>query len=115
MLLSGLEGRQSVVAVLLSKLSPLIGLMWFVICIDFQFIGFDLVCGTVIPVFLFSQQPVRCFGLLKISTVHLQNSLPDEKIVIFVVSTTGQGDVPDSMKVTRAFFWKLMMVGQKYM
>ncbi|WOK95727.1 NADPH-dependent diflavin oxidoreductase 1 [Canna indica] len=31
--------------------------------------------------------------------------LPDEKVVIFVVSTTGQGDIPDSMKV----FWKSLL------
>lgn len=28
-----------------------------------------------------------------------QISLPNEEIVVFVVSTTGQGDIPDSMKV----------------
>lgn len=28
-----------------------------------------------------------------------QISLPNEEIVVFVVSTTGQGDTPDSMKV----------------
>ncbi|THU69024.1 hypothetical protein C4D60_Mb08t09990 [Musa balbisiana] len=31
--------------------------------------------------------------------------LPDEEIVIFVVSTTGQGDIPDSMKV----FWRFLL------
>lgn len=29
-----------------------------------------------------------------------QSLLPQEEAVIFVVSTTGQGDTPDSMKVT---------------
>ncbi|KAG6489958.1 hypothetical protein ZIOFF_051240 [Zingiber officinale] len=33
------------------------------------------------------------------------NFLPDENIAVFVVSTTGQGDVPDSMKV----FWKFLL------
>ncbi|VFQ83550.1 unnamed protein product [Cuscuta campestris] len=32
-------------------------------------------------------------------------SLPNEEIVIFVVSTTGQGDTPDSMKV----FWRFLL------
>lgn len=32
-------------------------------------------------------------------------SLPDQEIVIFVVSTTGQGDNPDSIKV----FWKFLL------
>lgn len=31
--------------------------------------------------------------------------LPDERIVIFVVSTTGQGDTPDTMKV----FWRYLL------
>ncbi|CAL9759323.1 unnamed protein product, partial [Musa acuminata subsp. burmannicoides] len=31
--------------------------------------------------------------------------LPDQEIVIFVVSTTGQGDIPDSMKV----FWRFLL------
>ncbi|KAL6952350.1 multidrug-resistance type transporter [Sarracenia purpurea var. burkii] len=30
-------------------------------------------------------------------------SLPNEKIVVFVVSTTGQGDTPDSLKVVCLF------------
>ena len=30
----------------------------------------------------------------------VQSLLPQEQAVIFVVSTTGQGDTPDSMKVT---------------
>lgn len=33
-----------------------------------------------------------------------QKSLPKENIVIFVVSTTGQGDTPDCMKVSLDFF-----------
>ncbi|KAJ8567480.1 hypothetical protein K7X08_019688 [Anisodus acutangulus] len=33
------------------------------------------------------------------------SSLPDQEIVIFVVSTTGQGDNPDSIKV----FWKFLL------
>ncbi|CAI0448217.1 unnamed protein product [Linum tenue] len=33
------------------------------------------------------------------------NSLTLEKTVIFVVSTTGQGDAPDAMKV----FWKYLL------
>ncbi|XP_042520893.1 NADPH-dependent diflavin oxidoreductase 1 isoform X1 [Macadamia integrifolia] len=33
------------------------------------------------------------------------NCLPDEDIVIFIVSTTGQGDNPDSMKV----FWRYLL------
>ncbi|XP_031105689.1 NADPH-dependent diflavin oxidoreductase 1-like isoform X1 [Ipomoea triloba] len=32
-------------------------------------------------------------------------SLPNEEIVVFVVSTTGQGDTPDSMKV----FWRFLL------
>lgn len=35
-----------------------------------------------------------------------QNSLPKEEAVIFVVSTTGQGDPPDSMKVK----WKYLLL-----
>ncbi|KMZ73527.1 hypothetical protein ZOSMA_146G00010 [Zostera marina] len=33
------------------------------------------------------------------------NRLPNENCIIFVVSTTGQGDIPDSMKV----FWKFLL------
>lgn len=33
------------------------------------------------------------------------SSLPDQRTVIFVVSTTGQGDTPDSMKI----FWKFLL------
>ncbi|GMH04303.1 hypothetical protein Nepgr_006142 [Nepenthes gracilis] len=33
------------------------------------------------------------------------SSLPNERIVVFVVSTTGQGDTPDSMKV----FWRYLL------
>lgn len=37
---------------------------------------------------------------LKFLLAMLQSLLPQEEAVIFVVSTTGQGDAPDSMKVT---------------
>ncbi|GMP28421.1 hypothetical protein CsSME_00003971 [Camellia sinensis var. sinensis] len=33
------------------------------------------------------------------------SSLPNKKTVVFVVSTTGQGDAPDSMKM----FWKKLL------
>lgn len=35
----------------------------------------------------------------------LQSLLPQEEAVIFVVSTTGQGDAPDSMKVALKGFY----------
>ena len=35
--------------------------------------------------------------------VCLQSLLPQEEAVVFVVSTTGQGDTPDSMKVNASF------------
>lgn len=34
-----------------------------------------------------------------------QSTLPDEKIIVFVVSTTGQGDPPDSLKVCCFLAW----------
>lgn len=33
----------------------------------------------------------------------VQSLLPQEEAVIFVVSTTGQGDTPDAMKVAASF------------
>ncbi|KAF9605146.1 hypothetical protein IFM89_014137 [Coptis chinensis] len=35
----------------------------------------------------------------------MQTTLPNEEAVVFVVSTTGQGDIPDSMKV----FWRFLL------
>lgn len=37
--------------------------------------------------------------LIIICLLNLQRNLPDERTVIFVVSTTGHGDSPDSIKV----------------
>lgn len=34
-----------------------------------------------------------------------KSNLPEERLVVFVASTTGQGDVPDNMKA----FWRLLL------
>ena len=46
-------------------------------------------------IFLLFRVESFCYNLL---VTVLQSSFPEEDTVIFVVSTTGQGDTPDSMK-----------------
>ncbi|XP_022756083.1 NADPH-dependent diflavin oxidoreductase 1 isoform X2 [Durio zibethinus] len=46
-----------------------------------------------------------CLVLIHSTDEYDASSLPEEDAVIFVVSTTGQGDTPDSMKV----FWRFLL------
>ncbi|XVE59777.1 hypothetical protein DITRI_Ditri05aG0074300 [Diplodiscus trichospermus] len=46
-----------------------------------------------------------CLALIRSTDEYDASSLPEEDTVVFVVSTTGQGDTPDSMKV----FWRFLL------
>lgn len=53
---------------------------------------------------------LECISYWHITCLLSQSSLPHEDTIIFVVSTTGQGDTPDSMKVGMELLWLLLFL-----
>lgn len=58
------------------------------------------ICPFAILGFFFSKSSFDIKVKFLLMSCFVQSLLPQEEAVIFVVSTTGQGDAPDSMKVT---------------
>jgi hypothetical protein len=88
-------------SVLLVKLSEEPALSTFSLSINMILYDFFSVFPFSILSFFFQNIFILKFKIFLMGCL-VQSLLPQEEAVIFVVSTTGQGDTPDAMKV--AFF-----------